>query len=252
MFAVGFSGWQAVRARNAEREQRRLREESERTTAELLRTRADVFGRSGEWNKAAADLLTVVKLDGTNHWDWFRLAALMVKTGQREQFEKVRHSMLEQFARTTEAKIADRVSKGSLLLPGDPEVVARAQVLAERAVLLGEKGKEEFLPYYQLTAALAAYRAGDLKTARELVAKALSEEDLDVNIQALARVQLAMIEYRVGDAVKARTTLTEARRLSEKLVKTSVGNLEQNYWQNWWHDWLILQILLEEAAATIR
>ena len=91
-----------------------------------------------------------------------------------------------------------------------------------------------------------------MSEARLLVEKALEEGGLDINIQALARVQLAMVQHRDGEVEKARGTMGEANSVLQGLVKVTTGTLEQNYWQDWWHDWLILQILRAEAETVIK
>jgi serine/threonine protein kinase len=250
--ATGFSWWQVVRAKRAEREQRELRQRAEHLNAQLLRVRADVSGRRGEWKQAESDLRDVLKLDDSDPWDWLRFATLLVHNGEHAEYKSIRPQMLARYRKTKQAEVADRIAKAALLLPGDAEELVAARDLANKALKLGSKTADRFLPYYRLTASLAAYRTGQIPEARQLVEKALTAPSLDINIQGLAHVQLGMIERSDGEVEKAKIHLREADEILQGPVKVTTGTLEQNYWQDWWHDWLVVQILRAEAQAVIQ
>jgi eukaryotic-like serine/threonine-protein kinase len=257
--AAGVSIWLAVRATRAEARQEELADKAEEAVVELLRARADLYGARGEWTNAAADLKRAIELriegecvgcDDADHWDWLRLSALLVHERRTNEYTNLRKLMLKEFGGATDAKTADRIAKAALLLPGTPDETSQAHKLAEHAFAVG-RTNFGYAEYFQLTAGLAAYRNGDIKRAKQAAATVLKVPDLDWNIRALSRVQLALAQHAMGETARARTRLNEARKLAEERVPTHRGNLEQNYWQNWWHDWLILQIMLREAEEVI-
>jgi tetratricopeptide (TPR) repeat protein/serine/threonine protein kinase len=203
------------------------------------------YGRSAQWDQAAAVCARAVELDPGNHWYWYQHAVLRLQVGDREGYRRACREMLARFGKTDQPEIAERLAKTCLLTPeagGDPE---RVQELAERAFSGTQKSPSH--GYFLLVKALADYRAGRLADAVERLRRA-GPESGGANPDALAFAVLAMAQHRLGRAEEARAALAEARAILAK------KHFDPGRWRasiGIWHDWLHAEVLSREAAALL-
>ena len=131
----------------------------------------------------------------------------------------------------------------------------RAGKLADRAVSLGDG--HPFLPYFQVAAALAAYRRGEFQTSIERCDKALNDkvtvaitentqEALEDPYRDLhAHYIRAMALARLGKRAEAKQTRDKASAMIQELRKERGKNSYA------WHDWAICEMLEQEAERTL-
>jgi tetratricopeptide (TPR) repeat protein len=214
-----------------------------RACSDLLGRRLDLMGRQGRWREAAADGVTLMQRQPTDYYWSYNVAALLVTTHNRPDYEQLCHRIPTTFAETTNPYIAQRIAEGCLLLPNSGADLQLVDRLATRAVTLGN-GDGGGIGYFQACKALSEYREGSFPEAVEWAEKALK------NSAVLARAKgcavLAMAQWRLGLKDAARATLSEGNKLAQDISYNQAVDLGDG-----WINWLVARILLDEATELI-
>jgi len=209
----------------------------------LLRFRATLFARRGQWDPAIADLNKALLLDAQQQENYHCLAALYVQAGDLASYRQICQRMLSRFGNTSEPSVAERMTKDCLMLPAsgaDAAVIARLADLSAQAA-------EKYSPHgwYEFAAGLAAYRRADYRSAIQWTRKTLQSVHQVRSVEAY--MVLAMAYQRSNQPQDARQALADGLEHARKnLPRLESGDLGRD-----WLDWIIAQALLREATALI-
>jgi serine/threonine protein kinase/Tfp pilus assembly protein PilF len=214
----------------------------QRESAPFLSIRADILARRGQWKEAAEDAAKVVQFVPADHQSYHLLAPLIVAMGNREEYRKLCPGILARFARSQNIYEADRMAKDCSILPSSG---ADPQAIAELARVAITGGKDpSVLPYFQVSSAMAEYRAGHFATAVEWARKGAAASHRYARVEAGA--VLAMAQFQLKQSGEARAALAQCAEAAHDLPTLESGDLGGD-----WRDWIISHVLLEEARALI-
>ncbi len=214
----------------------------EPASAKILSIRADLFGRQGRWQEAAADTAAVFEHQPGNNVYYSPLAALLVKTHNRSAYEDLRQRLLTAHADTTNIFVADQVAKACLFLPASKMEQQEIDRLADVPVKLGA-GDEGALPFFQVGKALSEYRQGHFAEAAEWSQKSIENPRVDAHAHAYAI--LAMADWQLGQKDEARAMLTKGEDLAPSIMPERVAEDPEDAWMGW----LFARIQLDEATG---
>jgi hypothetical protein len=140
--------------------------------------------------------------------------------------------------------VAERVAKSCLLLPPPDDQLARAHVLAQRAV--DAEPDHWASRHFQFVQALAEYRAGHFAEASTWIDRSLGQTDKDFGpySHAMARLLRAMVSARLGDVQKARSEREALERDWGNYPSLERGQL---LYPGYWHDGIGAELLHREA-----
>ena len=225
--------------------------------AKRLEERGNELAQRAQWGPAAAEFGKAVNLDPSGHYNWLRLAALLLQTGDEAEYRRVCRDMLAEFGRTDNPWAAERTAKVCLLAPDAVEDLSLPVQLVDRALAV-RNGQESLkqnekmqLKWSHLAKGMADYRKGQWTSAVEHLEGC---RELDVPGDGIWRefafyqetmvtLFVAMAQHRQGDGAKAQRSLAEARRImAEQFPTTDRGDLGKL-----WDSWVICQIARREA-----
>jgi serine/threonine protein kinase len=206
------------------------------------------------WAEAADRFSALMEIDKLDDWnvvtlDYQACGALLAESGQRERYNQFCNAAISRFGGATNADIAGRILKTSLLFPADPALMAKLNPMAqvtERAFRPFPAGR--FPPWAVVFLAVWEYRCGNYAATDDWLARVKNQGgEADVLVATLQVLQ-AMTDYKQGHAAQAAQELSPAHQVIEARFKEDIlsGNR-----QAYWHDWVFAQILLREATALI-
>jgi serine/threonine-protein kinase len=148
-----------------------------------------------EWKKA-------LELDPPKHAAWFGYAELCLFLGDEAEYRRARQDLLRRFGDTRDPYVAEQTARAVLLAPLSAAELRIAVALADRAVAGDPTTHEWVYPYFLFAKGLAEYRQGHFESAIAIMngkaAKVLGP---------CPRLVMAMARYRLGDKREARETL---------------------------------------------
>ena len=205
--------------------------------------RAQYRVNCGLFRAAADDMEKAVRLKPEDGLARLRWAVLLIKSGDREAYDRLRDEMFARFGETTDRRLAEVTAKTGLLLPGSAEQQARATRLAETAAAQSPKDK-----WAALAKGLCAYRQGKFPQAIESERAALILGGDDATLEVAARSLIALAQTAAGQPQEARTTLREAQEFARARLPalSPLTPFEEN-----WHNILVADLFLREAAAAL-
>jgi len=218
---------------------------SKPASVKLLSQRADLMGRQGRWEEAAADATRCVEHQPDEHYHYHMLAPLLVVTYNRPAYEQLCGKILATFNNTTNPYWAQRAALDCLLQP-NPDVDLRLlDKLADTAVSRGS-GETAALPHFQVCKAMSSYRLARHTDALSWAEKALGSSPGYASAHACA--VMSMANWHLGRRADARAMLTKGEALApnvtpERGVEKVGGS---------WVAWLIARLALDEAKALIQ
>jgi tetratricopeptide (TPR) repeat protein len=216
--------------------------ESQNDLSTVYIARGNLYGRRGQWDKAAADFTKAIELDPEEHWNWYKLAPLRLQIGDVEGYRRHCLQMLQRFGQTDNSTIARRTARACQLTPDavdDPHVPAALAEFAMKAAATHS--------WSPLVRGEAHYRVKEFEQAAERFRQAASIGESRDYRRASTHLFLSMALHRQGQAEEARQSLAEARRIMEAdLPQIADGDLGGA-----WHDWLMCQIIRREAEELI-
>jgi serine/threonine protein kinase len=172
LIGLGTSTWLFVKEREAERQQARLRHESENRekithaalltsqgrledadqlaaaisfdqpsleSAAVLRSLGEWHALQGRWPPAAGYFQRLLLVDQLDGWDVLTLdylgcAAVLAQLGDAGKYENFRQDTITRFSATSNPLVAERIIRASLLLPADKKSLGSLAALARVAM----------------------------------------------------------------------------------------------------------------------
>jgi len=226
---------------------------------------AAVYRMVGEWHAlarrwdAASDrfeaLLRVNSLDGWDalSLDYLRCGPALVELGDAARYDRFREAAILRFSGAHNL-YADRILKVSLLVPADPQVLARLRPIVsdtERAFAEAEASQDPFPAAWRaVSLALWSLRCGDAEAALRWGRRCLAYPESNASRTAAARAIMALAELALGRGEVARADADAVRELVESRLRGTpdLGNPMNGFW----FDWLFVGILLREAESGLR
>lgn len=207
--------------------------------------RARELARKGDWGPAAALFAKGLEVYPEEHWQWYRSGALEAYLNHTDEYRDRCRKMLELFGDTQDPYIAERTGKLCLLLPDAIPNDARPAQLVEKAV-----GKRPEVPWFQLAAAIAKYRAGKFKESIAQLRTAETQAGDQVYCRTLVELFQAMSQHRLGEHEAAQESLEKA---SERLIATAPKPEDDTVdYGTSWHDRLMIEVIRREAEVVLR
>jgi tetratricopeptide (TPR) repeat protein len=213
-------------------------------TLTAMRRLADVRARRGQFAEAAADLVGVREVDPENHEVWHQLAALLVASGQVDDYRELCRKSAERFGKTTHPLTAERIAKDCLILPASGADLA---VVAKMADIAAAATNHLATPRFQLAKGLAEYRQGRFASAVDRVNKTLTATGKESGRDVEAYMVLAMAHYQLKQTDKA----LSAYASGVEIERTDLPKLESGDIGGGWLDWIIAHALMREAKEMI-
>jgi serine/threonine protein kinase len=211
----------------------------------------------GNWKQAADRFTTLLRINEKNDsWDTvtgdvINAGPALIELGDSARYEKFRQEMIARFAGTTNAVVAERVVKSSLLAVADKKTLAALAPLAEvaeRSLDNSDGRNDDFLASWRcISVGLMEYRRGNWAQAAQYCRRCLANRQFNGPRVATAHAILAMALKELGQASSARSELAQSSEIIEAKFRggIDVGNSPQGFW----HDWFFARILLQEAAG---
>ncbi len=214
--------------------------------SEVFASLGDWYGRTERWPPAISNLTKAIELNPSEHWAYFCLAPLLIKSGNHENYRDLRRRMLILFSRTATPTIADRMAKACLILSVEGIDPAFVVSWSDTAVTVGRTNR--YIAYFQCTKGLVEYRQGHFRNAVDCIRQAITSLSLlDDPCRVQAYAVLAMAYYQLNEIAMSRDALTKAAGIVETQVPhLNSGDLGRN-----WSDVLVAHALLDEANALI-
>jgi tetratricopeptide (TPR) repeat protein len=215
-------------------------------------SRGEWYARRARWKEAAADFQLWLERQPLENrsvddaWHWAFAAPTLVAAGDREGYRRLCREMLKRFGDTQELYTAERIARACLLLPASGKDMELACQLADRTVTLGKKSSDE--PWFIYCKGLADYRRGNYRAAEALDPLASGGSGA---LQVGCRLILAMACYRQGEPKTARQHLTEAAKLLDQNVSDPARFPRFPGISRYQHDWLRAWLLQREAQTLI-
>jgi tetratricopeptide (TPR) repeat protein len=210
--------------------------------------RAHHFGKDLRYKESLPPLLKAVELDPSDHIGWIHAAAVRLALGDEEGYRKLCHEMLTRFAKDNGPRVASRVAKTCLLAPLPAEDQAPLRALVERVEQEGAGSSGVTLRWDYFVKGLAEYRAGRFTEAITLLKLGLPSRAASPLNDGPTLLVLAMAQFRLGEADKARASLAAAQGLLERtLPRLDRGERHTTVWP----DRARLEVLRREAIALI-
>jgi serine/threonine protein kinase len=218
----------------------------------------------GQWNEAAyffKGLLLVNQYSRSYRsrpaiWDSMAEGVGMVESGEAQDlssYERMRQQAMALYSNTLDPLVAERLIRGSLLLPPtNSDMLQKLQTPYQAMVRsLSEAGTDTNAsqgegPWRLAAAALMEYRLGRCAPAAQ---RCRSSPSNDTNLArvAMTRVIQALCEQRLGNTAQAQSDLMQGRALIE--AKFRAGLTPGNLTEGFWFDWVAARILMREAMG---
>jgi serine/threonine protein kinase/tetratricopeptide (TPR) repeat protein len=218
---------------------------SKPASVKLLFQRADLMGRQGRWEEAAADATRCIEHQPAEHYHYHMLAPLLVVTRNRPAYEQLCRKILTTFTNTTNPYWAQRAAIDCLLLPNLDVDLQLLDKLADIAVSRGS-GEASALPHFQVCKAMSSYRLARYTDALSWAEKALDSSPGYASAHACA--VKAMANWQLGRQADARAMLTKGESMVPNI--TPERGIEKVGGS--WVAWLFARLALDEAAALIQ
>jgi serine/threonine protein kinase/tetratricopeptide (TPR) repeat protein len=213
------------------------------SSVSVLELRVDLLGRQGRWQEAATAGAALIELQPKEHYNFHRMAPLLVFTKDHAGYVRLCQEALTKFADTANPYIAERIADDCLLLPDSGADLRLVDNLATRAVTLGKN--EGAISYFLGCKALSEYRQKRSAEAVEWAEKSVKAGDPLARAKGFA--VLAMARWQLGERDAARIAFAQGDELAPnhapEALRTDLGDT--------WVAWLFARIQLDEASLLI-
>jgi tetratricopeptide (TPR) repeat protein len=202
------------------------------------------FAMRGGWSGIVREFKKRIGAHPDDDDLWFRAACALAVLGDLDAYHVHCREMLTRFSDIQDPNVAERVAKSCLLLPPPDDQLARARVLAQRAL---DAGPDHWASrHFQFVQALADYRAGNFAEASTWIDRSLGQSDKNFGHypHAMARLLRAMASARLGDVPKARSEWESLERDWGNYPSLERGELLN---PGDWHDAIGAELLHLEA-----
>jgi WD40 repeat protein len=166
-------------------------------------TRGHAAAAGGDWELAARSLVRAVGNRPANAYDVFTAGPLALYAGDVGGYALICDELLDRAYRSHDPTDAERAAKVCLLRPGCDRLNRAARLAVSSPANPGH------VPYMQLVRGLAEYRLGDFDASERWLKQAASSADVS-RVVIPARLVLAMVHHRRGEAAAARSELERA------------------------------------------
>jgi Flp pilus assembly protein TadD len=199
--------------------------------------------RRGRFEESRVAYQTALAKDADDHACWFMQAHVLAYLGKAPEYAEHCNAMLDRFAATQDAVIAEATARACLLLRGHGDAQRLRPLLA-----LSAETKATRTHWVCLTAGLAAYRAGEFEKALELLEEArpifrTKSYPADAANEAL----IALCLKRLGRDASAAESARQAQAWFDE--KAPILGVESLNHRGGAENWLICQIIFREARA---
>jgi len=236
-----------------------------------LRALGDWHAVNGRWQKAAARLGTLVhedQLDGPDLMasDKLRLAAALLKAGDRRGYEQLRQTVIATFAPASDATAYSIVKIGALL-PPEPamlqSLVSGAEPFAAKFPTEAElRPNPVHAAQWSEALALLEYRRGNFDSAIGWCGRCQGYPLYDASMIATTLIIKAMSDWRTDHYWAAVVDWTEAYELIQAESRNGIkmgtspssifpGASAPEYLESSWFDWAIANLLMHECDEMI-
>jgi eukaryotic-like serine/threonine-protein kinase len=224
--------------------------------ARVLRSLGEWHARHARWTQAADRyklLLHVNQLDGWDQCalDSFACGVCLEENGGAVHFDQFRQEALARFSSTTNAVVAERILKISLLQSPSRRVMASFApfaLMAENSFAEPDLHDPEGLAraaWGSVSLALWEYRQGHYERSSQWARHCLACPESNAPREATAHIELALALFQAGAREEALNELRQGRRPIEDIFQRDLA--PGNGTVGFWFDWVFARILLREA-----
>jgi serine/threonine protein kinase len=180
-------------------------------------------------------------------------AATICEVGNLTEYQHLRNMAVKRFGGTANPVVAEQVMKACLLMPAEPEFLARLGnfesllISAESRFPAATWNEMHLAAWRGFAMALMKFRQGRHDAALGWIAKCLEREGWNQARDAMCLTLRAMIRRQRGQLDEAAADLEAARALVSPQFSPEVRIFDQGEPQ--WQDWLNAKIMLREADA---
>nr|MCU0980396.1 tetratricopeptide repeat protein [Pirellulaceae bacterium] len=220
--------------------------EQEPNNPGLVKQRADLCVRLGEWQKAARDLDQMVQANPTDSLAWLRVSPVLALAGDKPAYRRFCEAMVQRFGTSTQPPEFEKAIKAALLVPGAFNVSELPLAKLEQS-LDGSGPSAWPSGWGWATRALAEYRRGNADNALKFANRVESSSDYAtaVNLHPLGFLLKALALADLKRDQEARDAYAEGG----KLLEARAAELKRT--GSWHHDILIAQIIATEVKARL-
>jgi hypothetical protein len=211
-----------------------------------IQSRASLYARVGRWTECARDQIRLVSWSPSSRIAWAVPSSSLALSGDKPAYIAHCKKMLEHFAGTQEADVADSMCKSCLLIPEAlPLNALPIDVLTDG---IGDARWVHYRPWFVACRALFDYRSGDYQNALAWQGdEALETSQPGVILQLIH----AMAGAKLGNSHRAKQLL-EAAEASMPRDVLNLGSTQKHPSvlaapESIGHDWLVAEILRREA-----
>jgi len=212
-------------------------------SARCLVVRAEYLARRSRWKDAAADVALALHYRPSAHRYYHMQAPLLAEMRDQVQYQLLCQRIVNEFAGTKDAFIADQMAKDCLLLPASGVDLRRVDEMADAAVTAGKD--KAAMPYFQCCKALAEYRQRHFASAIEWAQQSLNGSPF-IYAQAQAYAVLAMAHFQLKQDDEAKAALAKVELVQNQLPNRGSDDLGKD-----WQGWIFAQVLMDEATALV-
>jgi serine/threonine protein kinase/tetratricopeptide (TPR) repeat protein len=202
-----------------------------------------VHARMAQWPQALTNWELVVACAPEDHIGYQNLAPLLLQMNNVDGYKALRAQILQRFGDTTDPRIAELMTKASLILPASDEEM---KVIAQMAdVAVGGSTNDPDFGHNVFAKGFAEYRLGNYKNALKFLRQA-DAMDIGPFYRTEAYLLLAMARSRLGRVEDSTESFKDAAdELKTQLVPK--GGLDSYGW----NDWITIHVLAREALASM-
>lgn len=214
---------------------------------ELLKSRATWLARRSRWSEAADDYQSLYERKPDDHFNAYLALSLLYLSDRVNDYHKLRSQVLEQFGKTSDVHISERLGKTCLLDANiSEEEFSSIQRMTDHAIARGSR--DSSLKWFHGAAALTDYRAQRYQDALRHTTDSLRlARSTDESLKALALLINAMCYHQMGNSSAARWSFDSATKIfNHTTVAPKDGVLPTD-----WYNWAVCLILEREARITL-
>jgi hypothetical protein len=201
-------------------------------------------GQQNRLNESATNFAKAAEIEPEKFERYQYYVPLLVHTGDRDGYQRVRHALVKHFGRTTNPRYAERALKICLITPWPDADFAALDRLA--ATALKTDPRHWAWPYTQFAIGLLEYRRENYLSAARHLQHAVRRMDRFCEVQA--SMVLAMAHLRLGDVDQAKSVFASGTKYFSRIPSHEAALL----YEALWHDWMIALALQDEASLLLR
>jgi serine/threonine protein kinase len=202
-----------------------------------------VHARMAQWPEALTNWDLVITCAPEDHVGYQNLAPVLLQMDDVDGYKALRAQILKRFGHTTDPRVAELMTKASLILPASDDEMKTIAKMAE--VAAGGSTNDPDFGHNVFAKGFAEYRLGHYKNANKLLRQA-DNMDIGPYYRTETYLLLAMARSHLGRVQDS----TESFRDAADEMKTQLipkGGLDSYGW----NDWIAIHVLAREALASL-